>query len=75
MPSETWNILIPYNEKNNELFEFINEELKKKTDIKDIIKKTDEIVLKKNYWFTDKEISLLNWIWKKLVSRRLGRKV
>jgi hypothetical protein len=75
MPSETWNILIPYNENNNELFEFINEELKKKIDMKDIIKKTDEIILKKNYWFTDKEISLLNWIWKKLVSRRLGRKV
>lgn len=73
MPNEAEAILLPYNEANEELLLQIDLLIRKKTPIQDILKITDEIILKKHFGFTDKEVTIANNIWKKLSSRRLNR--
>lgn len=73
MPSEAEEIVLPYHSDNKALLEQIDKSLRKKTDIKELLKITNEIILKKHYWFTDKDIILIENIRQKLLNRRLNR--
>lgn len=73
MPNEVENILLPYNEKNAELLPIIDEMIREKKDISELLKITNKKILKENYGLTDKEINLADSIWKKLSNRRLNR--
>jgi hypothetical protein len=73
MPNETERVLLPYDEKNEELLLLIDEKIRNKTNIEEIVKITNEIILKQNYGLTDNEIEIAHRIWKKLSTRRLGR--
>ncbi len=73
MPSEASQILLPYQTKNNQLLEVIDKMMREEKSIGDILKITNEIILKQGYGLTDKEIKLADSIWKKLSARRLNR--
>lgn len=73
MPNEAENILIPYHEANTNILNKLDDLLREKKDINEILKFTDNIILKRNYGFTEKDIKLANSIWKKLLNRRLNR--
>ncbi len=73
MPSEAENILIPYHKNNEELSEKIDEMFRDNKDIDSILNFTDNIILKKNYGFSEEDIRMANSIWKKLQRRRLNR--
>ncbi len=73
MPNEVERILLPYNEKNAELLPVIDKMIREKKDISELLKITNERILKENYGLTDEEISLADGIWKKLSKRRLSR--
>jgi adenine-specific DNA methylase len=73
MPNEVERILLPYNEKNAELLPTIDKMIREKKDISELLKITNEKILKENYGLTDKEIDLADSIWKKLSNRRLNR--
>lgn len=73
MPSETEKILLPYNEENEAMLQEIDQMIREKKSIEDILKITNQQILKKGYGFSDKEIKLADSIWKKLSARRLNR--
>ena len=73
MPKEVENILIPYNENNDKIFAKIDTMMRNKTDIDEILRYTDDIILKKGFGFSDADIKIVNNIWKKLLNRRLHR--
>lgn len=73
MPSEAEKILLPYNQENETLLKTIDKLIRSKTHIEDVLKVTNEVILKEHYKFTTKEINLAHNIWKKLSSRRLNR--
>ena len=73
MPNEVERILLPYNEKNAELLPIIDKMIREKKDISELLKITNEIILKENYGLTNEEIELADGIWKKLSNRRLNR--
>jgi adenine-specific DNA-methyltransferase len=73
MPSETEKILLPYQINNAELLSTIDSMMRNKKSIDEILKITNQQVLKKGYGFTDEEIILADTIWKKLSARRLNR--
>ncbi len=73
MPNEVEDVLIPYNEQNNKILPKIDTMIRDKVDIEEILKYTDEIVLKEGFGFSDSEIKIANNIWKKLLKRRLNR--
>lgn len=73
MPSEAGKILLPYQTENEELLSTIDTMMRKKSSIDQILKITNEQILKQGYGFTDKEIKLADSIWKKLSARRLNR--
>ncbi|WP_417198935.1 Eco57I restriction-modification methylase domain-containing protein [Bizionia sp.] len=73
MPSEVERILLPYNEKNAELLPIVDKMIREKKDISELLKITNEKILKENYGLTNKEIDLAHTIWKKLSFRRLNR--
>lgn len=73
MPNETEKVLLPYNESNCELLPLIDQMIREKKDIVEVLEVTDRIILKQNYNFTDEEIELAQGIWAKLSSRRLNR--
>jgi hypothetical protein len=73
MPNEVEEILLPYNESNAELLPFIDKMIRNKKDISEILKITNQKMLKENFGFSDSEIKLADQIWKKLSSRRLNR--
>ncbi len=73
MPSEAGKILLPYAEESETLLDQIDEMMRAKKPIDEILKITNEQILKKGYGFTDKEIKLADSIWKKLSARRLNR--
>lgn len=73
MPNETERILLPYHPDNSLLLAKIDDLIRKKVDIEDILKVTNEIVLRKHFGLTQKEVNLAHTIWKKLSSRRLNR--
>ena len=73
MPNEVEQILLPYNPKNAGLLPKIEQMMREKKSIDEILKITDNIILKNNYGFSDSEIKIANTIWKKLLNRRLNR--
>ncbi len=73
MPNEVERILLPYNENNAELLPVIDKMIRKKKDISEILKITNEKILKENFGLSDSEIELADSIWKKLSKRRLNR--
>ncbi len=73
MPSETEKILLPYKIENTDLLTSIDKMMRDKKSIDQILKITNEQILKKGYNLTDKEIKLADSIWKKLSARRLNR--
>ncbi|MFA5501868.1 MAG: class I SAM-dependent methyltransferase [Sulfurovaceae bacterium] len=73
MPNEVEEILIPYQSKNVDLFPIIDQMMREKKSIDEILKITNKQILKDGYGFTDKEIRLADSIWKKLSKRRLNR--
>ena len=73
MPNEVERILLPYNENNAELLPVIDKMIREKKDISELLKITNEKILKENYGLTNEEIDLADSIWKKLSNRRLNR--
>jgi adenine-specific DNA-methyltransferase len=73
MPNEAESILLPYHKNNNKLLPIIDEMMRGKKNISDILKITNEHILKNNFGLTDKEITLADSIRTKLANRRLNR--
>ena len=73
MPNEVEEILLPYNKNNSALLPTIDKMIREKKDISEILKITNEKILKENLGFSQKEIDLSDKIWKKLSTRRLNR--
>ena len=73
MPNEAEEILLPYKEINDKLLNTIDSLMREKKDISEILKITNEYILKRNYGFSDDEILMAENIRKKLLNRRLNR--
>ena len=73
MPNEVERILLPYNSENAKLLPIIDEMIRSKKDITELLNITNEVILKTNYGLNDVEIELANSIWRKLSNRRLNR--
>lgn len=73
MPNETERILLPFHQENAGLLQWIDKQIRKKTDIEKILAVTNEEILGKHYDLTKNEIGMAHDIWKKLSSRRLNR--
>ncbi len=73
MPNEAERILLPYSDKNAALLPQIDKLIREKTPIDEVLKVTNQIILRGHFGLTDKEIGLAHSIWKKLSSRRLNR--
>lgn len=73
MPNEAEKVLLPYHKDNAKLLSKIDKLIRDKTDIEEVLKITNQIILKEHYDFTQKEINLAHSIWKKLSARRLNR--
>ncbi len=73
MPSEVGSILLPYNVKNDSLLPIIDEKLRNKKNIENILNFTNLKILKQNLGFSISDIKLLDGIRKKLLERRLTR--
>lgn len=73
MPNEAEDILLPYHKNNAKLLPMIDKMLRSKKDISEILKVTNQKILKQNYGFSDKEIALADSIRIKLSQRRLNR--
>lgn len=73
MPNETERVLLPYHEDNGLLLPAIDKLIRNRTNIDDILKETNQVILNEHYGLTQKEIKTAHHIWKKLSSRRLNR--
>lgn len=73
MPNEAERILIPYKRENADLLSKIDYKIRNKIDIREILKITDNVILKERFGFSDQEIRLAQNIWRKLSLRRLNR--
>jgi len=73
MPNEAEKVLLPYHKDNARLLSKIDKLIRDKTDIEEVLKITNQIILKEHYGLTQKEINLAHSIWKKLSARRLNR--
>lgn len=73
MPNEAEKVLLPYHKDNAKLLSQIDKLIRDKTDIEEVLKITNQIILKEHYGLTQKEINLAHSIWKKLSARRLNR--
>jgi adenine-specific DNA-methyltransferase len=73
MPNEAERVLLPYHKDNSSLLPTIDKLIRSKTDIDDVLKMTNQVILKEHYGFTQKEIELAHNIWKRLSYRRLNR--
>jgi len=73
MPNEVEEILLPYNANNSDLLPEIDKMIRAKKDISEILKITNQKILKENFGFSDSEIELADNIWRKLSKRRLNR--
>ena len=74
MPNEVEEIFLPYKKDHDDLLEKIDQMMRDKKSIDEILSFTNEVILKKGFGFSKKEITLANSIWKKLRDRRLNRK-
>jgi adenine-specific DNA methylase len=73
MPNEAEKVLLPYHKDNALLLAQIDTLIRDKTDIEEVLKITNQIILKEHFGLTQKEINLAHSIWKKLSARRLNR--
>lgn len=73
MPGEAAAIPLPYAEDNALLLTTIDAMLRRCDDITDILKVTDEIILKQGLGMTAHQVETAQSIWRKLSSRRLNR--
>lgn len=73
MPNEAERVLLPYHKDNALLLPQIDKLIRNKTNIEEVLKITNQIILKEHFDLTQKEIKLAHSIWKKLSSRRLNR--
>lgn len=73
MPNEVERILLPYNPNNAKLLPKIDKLIREKKNISEILKITNDKILKDNFGLTNEEINLADRIWKKLSKRRLNR--
>lgn len=73
MPNEAERVLLPYHKDNAALLSQIDKLIRNKTDIEEVLKITNQVILKEHYGLTQKEIKLAHSIWKKLSYRRLNR--
>ncbi len=73
MPNETESVLLPYHKDNASLLPTIDKLIRNKTNIDDVLKITNQAILKEHFGLTQKEIKLAHSIWKKLSARRLNR--
>lgn len=73
MPNEAERVLLPYHEDNSEILPQIDKLIRDRKGIEDVLKITNQIILKERYGFTQKEIDIAHSIWKKLSFRRLNR--
>lgn len=73
MPNETEDILIPYHKNNEKLLPLIDEMLRAKKPITEILKITNKKILEENYGFSSDDVSLVDGIREKLLKRRLNR--
>lgn len=73
MPNEAEQILLPYHPENGALLGEIDNRLRAKREINDVLKITNQVILKEHYGLTNAEINLAQAIWQKLSSRRLNR--
>lgn len=73
MPNEAEKILLPYNENNAELLPIIDKMIREKKDISEVLKITNEKILKDHFGFSNSDIALADNIWNKLSKRRLNR--
>lgn len=73
MPNEAEKVLLPYHKNNISLLSTIDDLIRKKTHIDEVLKITNQIILKEHYGLTQKEINIAHNIWKKLSTRRLNR--
>jgi adenine-specific DNA-methyltransferase len=73
MPNEAERVLLPYHLDNAALLPQIDNLIRNKTDIEEVLKITNQVILKEHFGFTQEEIKLAHSIWKKLSYRRLNR--
>ncbi|WP_113923566.1 Eco57I restriction-modification methylase domain-containing protein [Cognataquiflexum aquatile] len=73
MPNEAESILLPYHIENAKLLPQIDALIRNKVDIEEVLKITNEVILKNNFGLTEREVELAHSIWKKLSYRRLNR--
>lgn len=73
MPNEAERILLPYHTDNASLLPQIDKLIRNKTDIEEVLKITNQVILKEHFGLTQKEIKTAHNIWKKLSARRLNR--
>lgn len=74
MPSEVESIILPFNDSYESLLNDIDTIIRDpQKNIDDVLSLTDEIILGKGLGLTQREISIINGIWKKLSGRRLNR--
>jgi len=73
MPNEAERVLLPYHNDNASLLLKIDKLIRDKTDIEEVLKITNQVILKEHFGMTQKEIALAHSIWKKLSARRLNR--
>lgn len=73
MPNEVEEILLPYESGNGYLLDQIDEMIRKKLEITEILRITDKEILKLNYGFSYSDIQLMQNIWQKLLNRRISR--
>ncbi|MBN8682268.1 MAG: class I SAM-dependent methyltransferase [Chitinophagales bacterium] len=73
MPNEAERVLLPYHKGNEALLPEIDKLIRSKTDIEEVLKMTNQVILKESFGLTQKEIKLAHTIWKKLSERRLNR--
>jgi adenine-specific DNA methylase len=73
MPNEAERVLLPYHKDNAALLPMIDKLIRDKTNIEEVLKITNQVILKEHFNLTQKEIKLAHSIWKKLSLRRLNR--
>lgn len=73
MPNEAERVLLPYHPDNAALLPKIDEMIRNKADIEDILKLTNQVILKNHFNLSQEEIDLASRIWKKLSLRRRSR--
>ncbi len=73
MPNEVECILVPYSEIHADLLVEIDQRLREKQSIHDILKYTNQVILKETFGFSDSDIQIADNIWRKLSERRLNR--